>query len=139
MNLYAGFLLSLLFFAAVHESAAGTRRASSALRRARPFVGGSGDPISNSSTIPFVTLSTMRAHCDQQSDVVCAENWYSREALVSIVWPTVSAIGCQPWRQSWFGGRSSCWSGRRHRRRLQPRRSPRSVVELMTRSIVSRL
>jgi hypothetical protein len=49
----------------------------------------------------------------QQSHVVCAENWYSREALASIVGPTVSVIGCQRGRQSWFGARSPCWSGRR--------------------------
>jgi hypothetical protein len=35
----------------------------------------------------------------QQTDVVRAV-WYSREALVSIVGPTFSIIGCQRWRQS---------------------------------------
>src|SRR5262245_1075036 len=35
-------------------SAPGTRRASSALRRACPFIGGSRDPISTLSTMPFV-------------------------------------------------------------------------------------
>ena len=29
-----------------------------------------------------------------------------------IVGPTVSMIGCRRWRQSWFGDRSTCWSGR---------------------------
>jgi hypothetical protein len=37
----------------------------------------------------------------QQSDMMSAENWYSREALASIVGPTVSVIGCQRGRQSW--------------------------------------
>jgi hypothetical protein len=38
----------------------------------------------------------------QQTDVVWAENWYSREALVNIDGLTVSVIGCQRWRQSWL-------------------------------------
>ena len=34
--------------------------------------------------------------------------------FVSIIGSTVSMIGCQRWRLSWFGG-SPCWPGRRHR------------------------
>ena len=87
---------------------------------------------------PCMTVSrllAMRAHCDAATDVVYAENSYSREALVSMVGPTVSMIGCQRWRQSWFGGRSPCWSGRRHGGHCSQGTKPYGVDH----SIVSRL
>ena len=48
-------------------------------------------------------LPTAAGPAMQQTDVVCTENWCSREALVSIVGPTVNMVGCQRWWRSWFG------------------------------------